>query len=65
MIEGWISIYQYGDEVRIQPTLYPTKEAAVVGLYSTLGNYRTNHLKFICEPIKIEVRSRDSLPIET
>lgn len=53
-IEGWISLYQYDDEIRIQPTLYGTKEDALKGLHSTLGNYRTNHLKFVCEPIFIE-----------
>ena len=56
LLQGWISIYQYGDEVRIQPTLYPTKEAAIAGLYSTLGNYRSSHLKFVCEPIYVSVQ---------
>lgn len=54
-MEGWISIYRYGDEIRIQPTLYKTKEEAVTGLEATLGNYRSNHLKFVCEPIYVQV----------
>lgn len=54
-MEGWISIYQYGDEMRIQPTLYPTKESAISGLYATLGNYKSNHLKFVCEPIHVQL----------
>lgn len=58
MVEGWISIYGYGDETRVQPTLYKTKEDATKGLWDTLGNYRSNHLKFVCEPIYVQLPAK-------
>ena len=60
MLEGWIGIYRYGDEIRIQPTLYKTKEEAVAGIYSTLGNYRTNHLKWVCEPVYVQLQTESN-----
>lgn len=55
MIEGWIAIYGYGDEIRVQPTLYGSKEEAVLGLEATLGNYRSAHLRFVCKPVYVKV----------
>ena len=60
VMEGWIAIYQYGDEIRIQPTLYKTKEEAFTGLYATLGNYFSTHLKFVCEPIYVSIQPTDT-----
>ena len=54
MIEGWIGVYSYDGEIRIQPTLYKTKEEAISGLAGMTMKYSNSHFRFICEPIFIK-----------
>ena len=53
-MNGYIGIYRYGDEIRIQPTLYKTEDEARIGIQGTLGKYRSAHLKWVCEPVLVE-----------
>lgn len=57
MIEGWIALYGYDDEIRIQPTLYKTKEEAVEGLVGMAPKYFSGRIKFVGEPVYVKVEA--------
>ena len=54
-MKKYINIIRLSGELHCCPALHDTREQADRGLSEALGNYRTQHLQFVTQPIEVEI----------